>query len=74
MGNMELGNRSRLLKDSQGLDWYKIDYSAFDSVCRDTEPRTEYAGVSRCIVMLMLPHVGGELRVHDPAESHEPER
>ena len=27
-----------------------------------------------CVVMLMLPHVGGELRVHNPAERHQPER
>ncbi len=30
--------------------------------------------MSRCVVVLMLPHVGGELRVDDPAERHEPER
>ena len=28
----------------------------------------------RCLVMLMLPHMGSQLRVHDPAESHEPKR
>ena len=30
--------------------------------------------MSRGLVMLMLPHVGGELRVDDPAERHKPER
>ena len=30
--------------------------------------------MSRRIVMLMLPHVGGELGVHNPAERHKPER
>ena len=30
--------------------------------------------MSRLIVMLMLPHVGGELRVDNPAERHKPER
>lgn len=25
-------------------------------------------------VVLMLPHVGGQLRVHSPAERHKPER
>lgn len=30
--------------------------------------------MSRCVVMLMLPHVGGELRVHNSAERHKPER
>ena len=29
--------------------------------------------MSRSVVMLMLPHVGGELRVHNPAERHKPE-
>jgi len=30
--------------------------------------------VSRRVVVLMLPYVGGELRVHNPAERHNPER
>lgn len=30
--------------------------------------------MSRCVVVLMLPYVGGELRVHNPAERHNPER
>jgi hypothetical protein len=30
--------------------------------------------VCRRVVMLMLPYVGGELRVDNPAERHEPER
>jgi hypothetical protein len=30
--------------------------------------------VSRCIVMRMLRHLGGQLRVHNPAERHKPER
>ena len=30
--------------------------------------------MGRLVVMLMLPHVGGELRVHNPAERHNPER
>ena len=30
--------------------------------------------MSRLIVMLMLPHVGGELRVHNSTERHKPER
>ncbi len=29
--------------------------------------------MSRLVVMLMLPHVGSELRIHNPAERHEPE-
>lgn len=28
----------------------------------------------RRTVMLVLPHMGGELRVYDPAERHKPER
>ena len=28
----------------------------------------------RCTVMLVLPHMGGELRVDNPAEHHKPER
>lgn len=30
--------------------------------------------MSRRLVVLMLPDVGGELRVHNPAERHKPER
>jgi len=30
--------------------------------------------MGRLIVMLMLSHVGGDLRIHDPAERHKPER
>jgi hypothetical protein len=30
--------------------------------------------VSRSLVMLMLPHMGGELRVDNPAKRHKPER
>ena len=29
--------------------------------------------MSRGLVMLMLPHVGGDLRVHNPAKRHKPE-
>lgn len=74
MEKIEFGNRKRFFKESRGLGGGKIDYRAFDSVCRCTEPRTECGGVSRRVVMLMLRHVGGELRVHNPAESHKPER
>ena len=30
--------------------------------------------MSRRIVVLVLPHVGGELRIDNPAERHKPER
>ena len=30
--------------------------------------------MSGCCVMLMLPHMGGELRVNNPTERHKPER
>ena len=30
--------------------------------------------MSRRVVMLVLPHVGGELRVHNPTERQQPER
>ena len=30
--------------------------------------------MSRRVVMLMVRHVGGQLRVHNPAERHKPER
>lgn len=29
--------------------------------------------MGRCVVMFMLPTMGGELRVHNPTERHEPE-
>ena len=74
MGDMELGNRRCLYKESRVSDGCDIDRCAFDGIGRDAEPGTQYGGVSRRIVMLMLPHVGGELRVHNPAERHEPER
>lgn len=74
MEQMEFGNRRRLFKESEILDGYDIDHCAFDGVGRNAEPGTECGGVSRRVVMLMLPHVGGELRVHYPAERHKPER
>ena len=74
MGNVELGNRRRLFKERRVSDGCDIDHCAFDGVGRDAEPGTQCGGVSRRIVMLMLRHVGGELRVHNPAERHEPER
>jgi hypothetical protein len=38
MGDMELGNRRRLFKESRVLDGCDIDGSAFDGVGRDAEP------------------------------------
>ena len=30
--------------------------------------------MSRCLMVLMLPHVGSELRVDNPAQRHKPKR
>ena len=74
MEKMEFGNRRRLLKEIRRLDGCEINYCAFYGVCRDAEPRTECCRMSFGFVMRMLRHVGGELRVHNPAERHKPER
>jgi hypothetical protein len=71
---MELGNRGHLFEESDISDRCDIDRCAFDGIGRDAEPGTQCCGVSRRLVMGMLRHVGGELRVHNPAERHKPER
>jgi hypothetical protein len=38
MGDMELGNRRRLFKESRVLDGRDIDDSAFDGIGRNAEP------------------------------------
>ncbi len=38
MGEMELGNRRRLFKESRVLDGYDIDGNAFDGIGRNAEP------------------------------------
>ena len=63
-----------MFNEGDVLDGCEIDRCAFDGVGRDAEPGTERGGVSRRVVMFVLPHVGGELRVDNPAERHKPER
>jgi hypothetical protein len=59
MGEMQLGNRRRLFKESRVSDRCDIDRCAFDGVGCGAEPGTECGGVSRRVVMRMLRHVGG---------------
>jgi hypothetical protein len=71
---MECSDRRGLFNEVDVLDGCEIDRCAFDRIGCDAEPRTECGGVSRRVVVLVLPHVGGELRVDNPAERHKPER
>ena len=74
MGDIKLSNGRGLFKGRRILDWCDVDSCAFDGVGCDAEPRTQCGGVSRRVVMVMLSHVGSELRVDNPAERHKPER
>ena len=71
---MKSGDRRRWFKSRRVSDWCDIDHRASNGVGCDAEPGAQHGGVSCRVVMLMLPHVGGELRVHNPTERHKPER
>ena len=51
-----------------------MDRGSLDCIGSYTKPRTEYGRMSRSVMMLMLHHVGGQLRVDNPAMRHNPER